>query len=136
MDTSVEIRNAAPRLMPEVAPAAGWSAPGEQEHFVQFYESDEFLLAALCEYVGAGLEMDETTIVVATEAHRTGLEARLQERGLDLSAYRAAGQYRVLDAAETLERFMVEGTPDPDRFAALIGGILTTAAAGGRPVRV
>ena len=117
------------------APHADWRTMGESAHFVQFYEADAALLDAVSEYVGAGLRAGETGIVIATEAHRAGLEERLRAAGLDLDAARTGGHYVALDAAETLARFTVDGGPDPGRFAEVVGTLVAGAAEGGRRVR-
>ncbi len=122
-------------VQPE-APHAHWSEMGTSEHFVQFYETDEFLLYSASDYIATALCSGDATVVVATGPHREGVEERLQASGLDLAAARADGQYVSLDADETLSRFMVAGEPDPGRFVELIGSIISRATEGGRQVRV
>ena len=92
------------------------------EHIVQFYETDAFLLDALASFFGAALRAGEAVILVATDAHRAGFEERLEADGLDLARRPPSGQYVALGAAETLASFMVDGAPDPTRFAEVIGG--------------
>src|SRR5437588_5388703 len=92
----------------EIAPRLNWSEISESEHFVQFYENDEFLLKSLTGFIGTGLGVGDACIVVATEAHRENLEERLKANGLDLSAAQMRGQYISLDAVETLSKFMVD----------------------------
>ena len=108
----------------------------DREHFVQFYESDEFLLGALGGYVGAGLAGEEACVVVATEARRAGLDAHLRARGQDPRAARMRGQFFTLDAAETLSRLMAGRSPEPSRFEEVVGGLVERAGAGERRVRV
>jgi signal transduction histidine kinase/CheY-like chemotaxis protein len=120
----------------ELAPRSDWSEMGESDHFVQFYETDAFLLDSLSGYIGTGLSTGDACIVVANGAHRLGLEEKLQASGLDVAAARARGQYVSLDAAETLSKLMVDGQPEPGRFADIVGGIITRAAEGGRRVRI
>src|ERR1043165_7300334 len=84
------------------APHTDWSALADSEHFVQFYETDTFLVNSLSGFIGTGLGAGDACIVVGTGEHREELEAQLQSRGLDLAAARAGGQYLSLDAAETL----------------------------------
>ena len=118
------------------APRADWRSIGESAaHFVQFYEADAALLDAVGEYVAACLRAGEPGIVIATAAHRAGLEERLRAAGLDVDAARDAGDYVELDALETLARFMVDGQPDPERFAEVVGSLVARAAEGGRRVR-
>jgi PAS domain S-box-containing protein/excisionase family DNA binding protein len=114
----------------------GDSGDGAGEHFVQFYETDAVLLDAVAAFIGATLHAGDAGIVVATAAHREGVAERLAAAGLDLAAVDADGRYIALDAAETLARFTVDGTPDAARFAEVIGEIIARAAAGGRRVRI
>lgn len=118
------------------APVSDWSGMTEMEHFVQFYETDPYLLDSLGGFIGAGLCEGDACIVVATDAHRAGLEERLQARGLDMAACRASGQFVSLDAAACLSKFMVDGEPAPERFNELIQGIISQAAVGQRRVRI
>src|SRR5215813_14489084 len=112
------------------------SVPKESEHFVQFYETNAFLLDSLRDFIGLGLVSGDACIVVATDGHRAGLGERLEASGLNKFASSASGQYVALDAAETLAKFMVDGSPDPGRFSEVIGGIITQAAQGNRRVRI
>ncbi len=112
------------------------TAIGTDEHFVQFYESDEFLLNAASSYIGAGLGAGAACIVIATKDHRQGLEKLLRANGLDLSVVRRQGKYFALDAQETLARFMVDGAPDPALFTRVIGDQIAQAAKNGRRVHV
>jgi hypothetical protein len=102
----------------------------ESEHVVQFYETDAFLLQALSDYIGAGLSAGEACIVVATPAHRQELEQRLQAAGLDVAGARETGQFIALDAAEMLATFLVDGSPDPGCFSAVMGRVVAQASAG------
>ena len=105
-------------------------------HFVQFYETDAFLLDTLTDYIGTALRNGDAAIVVATADHREGLEARLESSGIDLPQLSARGQYTALDAAETLASFMVDGLPGSQRFEEVIGGVLTRAMHGGPRLRI
>src|SRR4051812_455851 len=91
------------------------SEAGESEHFVQFYENDAFLVESVGTFIGAGLGAGNGAIVIATQAHREALEERLEAQGLDLMAVKQRNQYVALDAAETLAKFMVNGSPDEGR---------------------
>ena len=117
-------------------PRADWSAMGEQEHFVQFYETDTFLLDSLKGFIGAGLNAGDGCIVVSTQANREGLDERLRAHGVDVERARAAGQYVTLDAGDTLSKFIVDGSPEPLRFADTIGGVITRVSEGRQRVRI
>ncbi|HEY0005678.1 MAG TPA: ATP-binding protein [Pyrinomonadaceae bacterium] len=118
------------------APLSDWSEMSESEHFVQFYDTDDFLLNSLSGFISAGLRAGDACIVVATEAHREGLDKRLRVEGVDVDAALACGQYISLDAAETLNRFMFEGEPERERFESVIGGLIGQALKGQPRVRI
>jgi PAS domain S-box-containing protein len=99
-----------------------WRELSHSEHFVQFYETDQALLSSLSNFVAIGLDADQACIIVATAAHREGLEAQLRADGYDITAARSRGQYVELDAAETLAIIAVDGKVDPDRFNEVVGG--------------
>jgi excisionase family DNA binding protein len=107
---------------------------GPDEHVVQFYEEDTSLLQAAAAFLGPALRAGDAAVVVATAEHRAGLTERLATDGIAIAAAIADGRYLVLDAAETLIRIMGEGAPASQCFAAIIGGIIAQAAAGGRRV--
>src|SRR5713226_1424013 len=119
----------------KLAPHSHWSEMSESEHFVQFYESDVFLLDSLSGFIGTGLSAGDACVVIATKAHRERLEERLKADGLDPIAAQARGQYISQDAAETLSKFMVDGLPDAGRFFEVIGDMITQAAEGRLRVR-
>ncbi len=101
----------------------------ESAHLVQFYEADSFLLEALGRLVGDSLIAGDSSVIIATETHRDGLEAALRARGLDIDSIRSAGRYVALDAAETLATFMVDDFPDEALFRAVIAEVIERAAA-------
>lgn len=113
---------------------ANWHEISESEHLVQFYETDDFLLDSVSKFIGTGLAIGDAGIVIGTRAHLEGLEQRLQADGLNLDA--ARGTYISLDARETLSTFMVDGSPDPARFAEVVGSLIEQAAREQRRVRV
>src|SRR5947209_19372243 len=80
----------------ETAPGADWREMPKSEHFVQFYETEEFLLNSLGGFISAGLAAGDACIVVATTAHRERLDERLRAEGLDVATARASGQYVAL----------------------------------------
>jgi PAS domain S-box-containing protein len=95
------------------------------EHFVQFYEKDDFLLAEVSSFLRAGLQAGHAGVVIATPQHLDGLEERLKGFALDRNRYIA------LDAAATLSQFMVDGYPDAQRFEKVVGSVLRRASRNG-----
>ena len=125
---SPSVKHPPEELQFRFAPRSDWTAMGDTDHFVQFYEADGFLLNSLSGYVGTALRTGEVAIVVATKAHRDGLDELLHANGVDVLTASTSGQYISLDAAETLERFMVNGSPEPERFAEVVGGLVVEAS--------
>lgn len=89
--------------------------PGRHDHFVQLYKEVDELADAVTEYVGSGLHHGEAAIVIATRQHRAAFLGRLAstDRGL-----------RILDAEETLAKFMANGMPQWKAFHEVIGGLI------------
>jgi len=104
------------------------------KHVVEFYESDEFLVGTVAGFVGPALNAGDAAIVVATAGHRAAIDAALRASRVDVDAAAGDGRYQVFDAGDTLEALLVDGAPDPDRLAALVGEAVRRA--GGRRVRI
>jgi len=102
------------------------------KHFVQFYRREESLLDEVADFIDAALRMGEGAVVIATPEHRIGIEIRLERaRSAAVPPRWYPAEYMVLDAAQTLDRFMVEGWPDPARFFDVVGGVIDEASRGG-----
>lgn len=106
-----------------------------RDHVVQFYESDHELIETVAAYVVEAVSSGEVAIVVATPDHTLAFTAALEAAGVDAGRAIEDGSLVTLDAAETLDRFLVDGKPDPERFDAVIGGLVRRTAADGRRVR-
>src|SRR4051812_39265337 len=94
-------------------PRADWSHIADSDHFVQFYESDEFLASSVAGFIGSALEAGDCGIIITTREHRMHIHKALKQRGLDVPTLRAGRRFVALDAAETLSKFMVDGMPKP-----------------------
>jgi PAS domain S-box-containing protein len=111
----------------ETAKAASGSSGRESAHRVQFYEADSFLIEALSGLIGDSLVAGDSGVVIATRAHREGLEQGLRARGVDVDSIRRLGRYVAIDAAETLAKFMVDDLPDEARFREVVGKVIERA---------
>jgi MEDS: MEthanogen/methylotroph, DcmR Sensory domain len=105
------------------------------DHVVQLYADDDELLSMVAGYLAAALAGDDAVIVIATPAHREAFAAALTEMGADLQRLQGEARLVLLDAAETLSRFMVGDLPDARAFDEVVGGLVRHTAAGGAPVR-
>ena len=105
------------------------------EHVVQFYGTDDALVGAVGRFVVQVLHKNETAIVIATEAHRQAFAAHLEAEGIQVGPACEDGRLVMLDAAETLELFMIDGVPVWSLFERAVGEIIGDAARH-RPVRL
>lgn len=112
-----------------------WGEMAPCDHFVQIYEREDTFLDTLEGFVSGGLLARDSAIVIATPEHRAALAARLHARGIDVAAMIAAERYIVLDAEETLSRFMVGQWPDDDLFGEVVTELLDRARRRGHRVR-
>jgi hypothetical protein len=93
-------------------------APGD--HVVQMYRDPDLLVEVVARYCRQGIVTGEAPVVIATRAHRAAFARRLIALGIDVPACTRRDQYLDLDAHECLAAFMVDGTPDRERFFAAI----------------
>ena len=100
---------------------------GGAEHTVQFYDRPASLAHRVADFAAAGLERGETAIMIATAEHRMATEGRLVALGIDLGAATADGRYLPFDAAQMLDRILIDGRPDPARFDEVVGTIVRRA---------
>jgi hypothetical protein len=95
------------------------------EHVVQLYgEDDRLLIRNAGRFLAEGLKRGDGLLVIATPEHRTSLTGYLRsERNYSMAVLE--GQLVFLDARATLNRFLVDGYPDPERFESVIGESLS-----------
>src|SRR5439155_4289562 len=107
-------------------------------HGVQFYEDEDFLAAAVSDFLAAGLTLGQPSVVIATEAHRQAFLRHLSNEGFDVDDASRSGQLTFLDARETLSAFMVDDKPNGDRFRNTVGPVVDRAArrTNGRFIRL
>jgi PAS domain-containing protein len=96
-------------------------------HIVQFYDDDSFLIERVARFIGSALESRNGAVVVVTKSHRDRLAECLRRRGFDTASLLREGRYIVLNAAETLSKFMVNGKPDSPRFEATLRDVIGRA---------
>jgi hypothetical protein len=125
------------RLLPEIDPPriSGWQKAPEDSHFVQFYNTDDYLIECLAGFVSDGLWKGERTLVIATPEHRLALETRLRLKSIDVAASMLSGQYITLDAKEMLSQFMRAGSPEPTAFEGTVGHLIEKAVSGNQRLR-
>jgi len=110
--------------------------PGLRGHIVQLYQDDEFLGEAVSHFAAEGLVRRESIIIVATASHWDDISRRLHHKGFDIADLVRRGQLTVLDADETLPKFLVDSMPDARTFKDLAQTTIKKARAGNYYPRV
>ena len=100
----------------------------QQEHSVQFYGDDGFLIDELRQFIGSALETGCSAVVIATKAHRENLSRKLKSYGVDITAATGEGRYLAYDAADVLSQFTLNNQIDQAQFTHVIGTVLTKAS--------
>jgi signal transduction histidine kinase len=108
--------------------------PQPHSHAVQFYESEPFLVRTLREFLTAGLKGGDRIVVIATKAHGDSFMAELDPKRVREAL--ADGQLTLLDAKETLSKFMIGDMPDPDLFRDLMARVFSKVQSGNAKARV
>lgn len=94
------------------------------QHLLHLYSDDEELLDRLEQWVLAGRDRGQQTVVFATPDRREALLARLELWSLEDAA-------DLYDAQAALDRFVVDGVPDPVLFESVVGSAVRAFPAGG-----
>jgi hypothetical protein len=110
--------------------------PGEDGHIVQLYQDEDFYGEAISHFAAEGIARGESIILVATKPHWQNISHRLEGKGLDLAGLFRRGQLTLLDADDTLPKFMAGNDPDGRIFKPLAQQTIAKARAGGAYPRV
>jgi signal transduction histidine kinase len=113
-----------------------WHVSPAHQHLVQFYETDEYLLFMLSQFVSTTLNNGEAAMVVATPDHVNRLRTLLSESGVDVVTSELTKQLTLLDADNTLNKFMVNGEPQPMLFRKLFTEVISDVQDHWQNVRV
>jgi hypothetical protein len=106
--------------------------PGPEGHVVQLYQDDGFFGEAVSHFAAEGLLKEESIIIVATKPHWSNISGRLSSSGFEIEELRRRGQLIVLDADETLPKFLDNDMPDARTFKEIARATIAKARAGGR----
>jgi len=121
-------------------PTSSWrkllADPGENGHIVQLYQDDDFYGEAISHFTAEGLARGESIILVATKPHWKNISGRLLGKGFDVDGLFRQGQLTLLDADDTLPKFMAGNLPDGSIFKPLARETIARARAGGKYPRV
>ena len=112
-----------------------WAEMRDRDHFVQFYSEESDIVEAVASYFAHGLRFGDVCIIAGTHEHNAAIES-LVARLVKPFDRTGEGNLIVLDAHETLSKFMIDGRPDPELFENVVGSLIRDAAASKRPIRI
>jgi anti-sigma regulatory factor (Ser/Thr protein kinase) len=101
---------------------------------VHYYDDDARFGDVVGEHLAEGLAAGERVVAIVTRPHLRAIEQRLETR-VDVRSARASGMLETPDAMRTLELFMVDGSPDAERFREHVVRLLVEAGRDGTRVR-
>lgn len=110
--------------------------PGPDGHIVQLYQDPEFYGEAISHFAAEGFTRGESIILVATASNWKNISGRLCAKGFDVEALRRQGQLNVLDADQTLPRFLRHDMPDAETFKDIARSTIRKARLDGKYPRV
>ena len=110
--------------------------PGPEGHIVQLYQDADFYGEAISHFAAEGLVRGESIIIVATGPNWANISGRLLSKGFNSADLFRRGQLVLLDAEETLPKFLAGGMPDAKIFKPLAEATIDRARAGGKFPRV
>jgi hypothetical protein len=111
-----------------------WSKAGEGDHYVQFYESNEFYIDTVSGFIAAALGRGNIGVMVATSEHRRDVSRKLESLGIDITAAERDGHLFLRDAEAIISQIMVDGELVRARFANMVEGVIGNLAASGRHI--
>ena len=94
------------------------------EHHLQLFDSSKSLAETVCGFLMAGFARRENLLVVATPEHRELLTRKLEEAGLNIREATRANRLVMLDASQTLDKFMRQDVPNPIAFDEVVGTLV------------
>ena len=121
------------RMDSEVPRVGNGAAP---QHSLQLFDCRDSVADAVSGFIAEGVEAGDVVLAVMRRETWESTARRLRERGLDPAVAQASGGLTVLDAAATLETFLVNGRIDQKLFEDSVGTLVWALASSDRRLRV
>ena len=102
------------------------------EHHLQLFDSSKSLAETVAGFLMAGFNRQEALLIVATPEHRELLTRKLEDAGVNIRAAERASRVVILDAAQTLNKFMRQDAPNAAAFDEVVGSLVAQLANGRR----
>ena len=121
------------RMDSEVPRVGNGAAP---QHSLQLFDCRDSVADAVSGFIAEGIEAGDVVLAVMRRETWESTARRLRERGLDPAVAQASGGLTVLDAAATLETFLVNGRIDQKLFEDSVGTLVWALASSDRRLRI
>ncbi len=120
--------------MDSEVPRVGNGAPAQ--HSLQLFDCRDSVADSVSGFIAEGVEAGDVVLAVMRRENWESTARQLRERGLDPAVAQASGGLSVLDAAATLETFLVNGRIDQKLFEDSVGTLVWALASSDRRLRV
>jgi signal transduction histidine kinase len=127
--TCAELAPGGSALMSDLATIGSGPRAEVGDHDVRFYLDQRPLVSAVVEHLTAGMRAGGAGLLITTPWHATDILDGLAAKGFAVHDALAQGDLIVADAHETLDRFLIEGACDAERFRAVVGERIGSALA-------
>jgi len=104
------------------------SAVNSRRHEAVFYSDDELLTDEWTSIAEDALNAGATFILVAFDAHRNSVRAKLDALGVNVAGAVSDGRYVSLSVDEVTSKWMINGRLDQTRFWAAVTPVMLAAA--------
>ena len=98
------------------------------EHPCSFYADDGVLASTVATFLAPAFAARQALIAIGTPEHLAAIEEQLRSSGHDIDGARASGQYMAMDAEWALQQLTAHGMPTAERFNAVLGPHIRSAA--------
>lgn len=112
-----------------------WNEIARFDHVVQVYDNDVIFIDTLTGFVESAIRSHESAIVIATNAHLSALEAKLEKCGHSIEALISDNKFIPVSAEDMLHDLLINDKPDEYKFNEAISGLLKHAKLNLKNVR-
>jgi hypothetical protein len=109
-----------------------WGEIAPTDHVLHIYENEEVFLDLLAGFAGAGINSEDSVVIIGTGAHLEAIRTRLEDHGISVDSLLLANRYLPLEADAVLSNFMRDGLPDEELFMNAIYGIMNKVKGKGK----
>jgi hypothetical protein len=82
-------------------------------------------------FIGGGINSGDSIVMIATQPHLDAIDTIMKRHGISIYNLVKHGRYYRLDAQATLDRFMVNGWPDEEKFMDAMEDVMVHARGDG-----